>query len=1249
MFPLNRYFAALILISHLFGGISVQVIKSTPEQLVISVKTDPQVADDLKSIQLLVGLPTVDYPVIRFDKQTALPTPFSPVNKVIEQTRWLQRQELNGLFTATLNIVSVTGQDRYFPEQTITISFPRRSTRSIPPTTRQEQSLSTRIINWQTARQWINPAKRPRLAKTTYPKGTWLKFSVNDDGVRKISALAIQSALGTGAVVDPRSFFLYTGTSLGRDRTFVLTQSVSNESSVPENLTEIAIQTIGAEDGSLDSGDEIRFWARGASGFDQSGGSIGWHQNLYFTSNTYWLLIPDDSSLRGQRIQTTAIEPNSLVILTYGLAFLHYEEDRLNPMDTGLGWVNSQIQSGGSFRQTVHLVQPEPSVPINGTAGFQGGEIISTRYGNTQHEISITYNNSLLGTVRWSNLGQKKTSFLLTGSSATAGDQDFEFTNTATNPNSSPYYDYLTLSYGRGLTTEEGSFDFYAPITANRVTFSITDDQSFEAWDITRSANPEQVPLVVQDDQTVTLTKTLPSDTLAHFIIFDPQNIAEIENLILVGDKDFTRLRNTTPGVEHLIIGPEEFSAAAEELVQHRKSSRFISIEQVYDEFSGGNPDPVAIRHFIRWTQEQWTEPHPGFVLLMGDGDYDYRNISGRSRIFVPTIEVGILDAYATDDRLVAYNGVLPEVAVGRFPAASSREVSDFVSKIIAFETEPVPGVWRQTVTLVADDPARPERELFEINTGKSHTINSEHIASLIPNFMAVKKLYMVDYPEVSDGSAFGVTKPEATEALFNTVREGTSIVNFIGHGNPKQWAQEKLLLMSDSRNDVFNLITEMKLPIWIAGTCNWGHFDQLQEDSFAEALIRVPMDGASAVITTTRGITVSGNILYLDRIFNALFPGGTVTAGTVGNVIQSMKTGGRDGELFHLFGDPQMPIPIPGTLITDAQVSPDSLATLELGKLSGSNPVGVGKGFLTFEDGFQTVVRKYNFLSTVQEIAYKKTGPILFRGQYSTATGTFSTDFRVPKDITYSPNSATVRFILEGENRSEALGAVGNLTLSPGVPSTDTQGPIISFETESKRSLRSGDHLKSGEKIFIRLSDPLGINITGETGHELMLSDLTSAVEKEITSYFIYDLNSITTGTIPYKIADGSETVSLKVRAWDNANNPAEQSVTLDILSTNNLTLLHVLNFPNPFSTFTQFTFEITAAAEIRIDIYTLEGRKIKSIDPEFFSVGYHTIQWDGRDAFGGRLANGVYLYRIKATGAINSVTFIGRLAKFQ
>ncbi len=146
-------------------------------------------------------------------------------------------------------------------------------------------------------------------------------------------------------------------------------------------------------------------------------------------------------------------------------------------------------------------------------------------------------------------------------------------------------------------------------------------------------------------------------------------------------------------------------------------------------------------------------------------------------------------------------NGNLPELSIGRFPAKNISEVENFSDKIVFIENNPNYGSWRQKITLVADDAARPEPNHGGIATGKSHTLNSETIAEIIPSKIDVEKIYMLEYPEVSDASAYGVTKPDATEAVLSALSSGTSIINYIGHGSAFQLAQEKLLYLN--RGDI--------------------------------------------------------------------------------------------------------------------------------------------------------------------------------------------------------------------------------------------------------------------------------------------------------------------------------------------------------------------------------------------------------------------------------------------------------------
>ena len=75
--------------------------------------------------------------------------------------------------------------------------------------------------------------------------------------------------------------------------------------------------------------------------------------------------------------------------------------------------------------------------------------------------------------------------------------------------------------------------------------------------------------------------------------------------------------------------------------------------------------------------------------------------------------------------------------------------------------------------------------------------------------------------------------------------------------------------------------------------------------------------------------------------------------------------------------------------------------------------------------------------------------------------------------------------------------------------------------------------------------------------------------------------------------------------------------------------------NYPNPFNPTTWITFGIPARAgevEVRLEIFTIDGRLVRSLVQNKLSPGAHRVQWDGRDGDGASVPTGVYFYRIRA-----------------
>jgi flagellar hook assembly protein FlgD len=91
------------------------------------------------------------------------------------------------------------------------------------------------------------------------------------------------------------------------------------------------------------------------------------------------------------------------------------------------------------------------------------------------------------------------------------------------------------------------------------------------------------------------------------------------------------------------------------------------------------------------------------------------------------------------------------------------------------------------------------------------------------------------------------------------------------------------------------------------------------------------------------------------------------------------------------------------------------------------------------------------------------------------------------------------------------------------------------------------------------------------------------------------------------------------------------ERPVTVAVTSGFALNRLFV--YPSPFETVTSFNYELTGSpARVIIEIYTISGRKLVEIAGST-AVGENSVVWEGLDAEGDRVANGLYVYRITAT----------------
>jgi hypothetical protein len=72
--------------------------------------------------------------------------------------------------------------------------------------------------------------------------------------------------------------------------------------------------------------------------------------------------------------------------------------------------------------------------------------------------------------------------------------------------------------------------------------------------------------------------------------------------------------------------------------------------------------------------------------------------------------------------------------------------------------------------------------------------------------------------------------------------------------------------------------------------------------------------------------------------------------------------------------------------------------------------------------------------------------------------------------------------------------------------------------------------------------------------------------------------------------------------------------------------------NYPNPFHPSTRIAFSIPKATRIRLLVYTVDGRLVRTLVDGTYGPGRHAIPWDGKGASGEELPDGVYFYRLVA-----------------
>ena len=688
-----------------------------------------------------------------------------------------------------------------------------------------------------------------------------------------------------------------------------------------------------------------------------------------------------------------------------------------------------------------------------------------------------------------------------------------------------------------------------------------------------------------------------------------------------------------------------------------------VAVDKIFNEFSSGIADPVAIRDFVKmYFDKNASTPanRPKYLLLFGGASFDYKNRIANNTNLIPAYQSKIyLDPLSTftsddffgflDDNEDVNSGLITnllDIGIGRVPAKNAEEAKNYADKVIAYYADESFGPWRNNISFIADD------EDNNLHLQDAELITGTVSANQVFN---IQKIYLDAFQQES-GSA-GSRYPSVNETINNRIENGTLVFNFIGHGGAARLAEEVVLdqPMINSWNN------SNRLPLFVTATCDFAPYDNPFINSIGENILLRPKAGGIAMMTTTRLVfSFSNRIMNNNYMLFAMQPGANGKYRSLGEAVMAAKnytyqTSGdvTNNRKFTLLGDPALTLAFPQFKIRttrvnfiDPLIQADTLSAGEKvvveGEITDNNGAIIaslnGTVYPVVFDKPQVITTKANDPGS-QQTSFQQQSNILFKGKASVANGKFSFSFKVPKDINYQYGQGKISFYaddgtIDGSDFFNGF-VVGG---SGGVVDNDKEGPEIKGWLNDEKFV-NGSIVNQNAILILKLADSSGINTSGSgIGHDItVMLDNNSNQIFNLNDYYEADLDRYGQGYARFQLPQLEPGIhSLKIKAWDVLNNSSEFILDFSVVNDDELVIDHVLNYPNPFTTKTQFWFEHNKPGQdllVQVHIFSLSGKMVKRIEKTINTSGNRSteVDWDGRDDFGDKIGRGVYLYRLK------------------
>lgn len=1097
--------------------------------------------------------------------------------------------------------------------------------------------------------------------------GIWYKISVKQDGIHKIDKAFLEACGINTEGLNPNHINIY-GNGEGK-------LPELNSIYRTDDLAKNAIYIEGESDGSFDEGDYILFYGWGPHRWYATGGTLyNQDRNVYSDVSVYFINV--NSSEIPKRVSNLAsvLMPETNTVTSYSYMDVH-EIDQVSLVKGGQRWYGELFDT--ELERTFSFVVPNilSSSPANFRVSIGTNARSSAGTQQVYSVNGIQIDASVLPSVSADWARSEKSLNYASPTSNLA----FKVSITRNTPNVLTYLDRIVLNARRSLVFYNGQFNFsdLSSVGAGNIAefkLSSLPTNGF-VWDLTDRHDPKRV---IGNFNGSVYEFRLPTDTIRQFVASNNLNFYIPERIGVQGYQNLHEL----PQAELVIVTHKSFLSQANRLADlHRSEGLTVNVattEEIYNEFSSGMVDPTAIRSFAKMFFDRGILNPTNRIehlLLFGDGTYDPKNRVPNNNYYVPTYQVleseNHISAMVTDD----YFGLLSDsdaispsdlvdIGVGRLLVSDVTTGRQQVDKIEHYmkngsalyassanaccgevgTNNSTFGDWRLNYVQIADD----EEGGYFINNDCEPQYK---YVSLNHPEMNCDKLYTDAYSQVT--SAGGERYPDVFDAITNRVNRGALVVNYVGHGGEVGLAEERVVTIPQIQS--WTNIDRMN--IFVSATCEFTKYDDPTRVSAGEWVSLNPTGGSIALMTTTRSVFFGVNTITGKRFFENVFSrdanNSPLSFGEIMRLTKNASGSSDNKRSFTLIGDPALKIALPRMRIVtdsinglDPQIEMDTLRALSKVTIKGHLEDFNGNQLTSFNGVLApSIFDKHKIQNTLGQdplspvIPFEIQRNIVYKGKATVTNGLFEFSFVVPKDINLSFDFGKISYYADngvfdasGSDTSFYIGGID----PNGV--NDIVGPEINLFLNDQAFVNGG--ITDETPVLIaKLFDENGINTVGNgIGHDLMaIIDQKTADPIVLNEYYTSDVDSYQSGTVQYTmptLVPGKHTLTLKV--WDVNNNSSEETIDFIVQEKQDVVLDHVLNYPNPFTTRTEFFFEhnqVCNELETQVQIFTVSGKLVKTINQSVTTQGFRSagIEWDGKDDFGDQLAKGVYIYRLK------------------